>query len=395
MATAYQITDKSNDLVGIVSDVDEDTIQIEWEGGNVDTLSNNELKSLLETEEYDIEEVVIDEDTPAQTSILVKTGVTPPGVEADGNPKTRLEMMLSVIGALGQLDFNTLAQYHSTIQGSLPLSVNQAAQHAGLDGNVNVNQGSIQMKPSVAMAEALVTLEKEEQDSIFGASTLTEDAKLKMTTLFETAVSARVLAETVKIQEDLEEKYDNNIKLMSENLVDKMDDFMNYVVNEWVEENKVAIESSLRTQLTNEFLDQLKTVFVENYIDIPEDKVDVLEAVVFENEGLKAEINKKINESLQKDKEVKALQKTIAVEKLAEGLTLVQKEKLRTLVSETEFTDTDSFSKKVEVIKEGFLKNSTKPSTILTEGIIEDTTVDHVPSSDPAISSVAKLLANR
>ena len=391
MATAYQITDKSNDTVGIVSDVDEDTIQIEWESGSIDTLSNDELKSLLETDEYEIDEVTINEDTPAQASIQMKSGATPPGVEADGNPKTRLEMMLAVIGALGQMDFDTLAQYHSTIEGSEPISVNQAAQHAGLDGNVNGNQASIQMKPSAAMAEALVTLEKEEQDSIFGASTLTEEAKTKMTTLFETAVSARVLAETVKIQEELEKKYDRNIQEMSEGLVDKMDEFMNYVVNEWVEENKVAIESSLRTQLTNEFLDQLKAVFVENYIDIPEDKVDVLEAVVFENEGLKKQINDKLNESIAKDKEVKALRKTIEVEKLAEGLTLVQKEKLRTLVAETEFVDVESFTKKVNVIKEGFLKVGSKESTILTEGIVTEE-VDNVVSSDPAITNVARYL---
>ena len=386
----YMITDKNTEATGIVSTVDENTIQIEWEDNKVETLDNSELKALLETDEYTVEEVEIDEDegvNTAQASIQTHSTATPPGVEADGNPKTRMEYMLAVIGNLGAMDMETLAHFADESLGVIaaagaPAETNGAAQ----------NQATIQMKPSAAMAEALVTLEKEEQDAIFGATSLTEDAKTKMTTLFETAVSARVLAETVKVQELLEVKYDANLKEMSEGLVDKMDSFFNYVVREWITENEVAIESSLRTQLTNEFLEQLKTVFVENYIEIPEDKVDVLEAVVYENEELKKKINDRVNESLEKDMEIKALQKAVAVEKMTEGLTLPQKDKLRKLVAETEFTDADSFTKKVTVIKEAFLKVPSKESNILSEGIVTDDT-RNVTSTDSAIAAAAKRLA--
>jgi hypothetical protein len=391
MKTAYMITDKENDLTGIVSDVDEGNIQIEWENDKIVTYSNNELKALLETDNYSIEEVTIEEDdNEAQASIRAHTSTTPPGTEADGNPKTRLEMMLAIVGGLGQMDLQTLTRHFEEQQAQ----IGGAAEHAGLDGKAGGNQASIQMKPSAAMSEALLTLEKEEQDAIFGESTLTEDAKVKMTTLFETAVTARVLAETTKIQETLEAKYDTNIKEMSDELVEKMNDFFDYVVNEWVTENRVAIESSLRTQLTKEFVEQLKTLFVENYIEIPEEKVDVLEAVVFENEELKKQINDKINESLAKEKEVKALQKVVAVEQNCEGLTLIQKQKFRSLVAETEYTDVDSFNKKATLIKESFLKVPTKESNILREGIVEEVEANIVPSSDPAIARVAALLGN-
>ena len=392
----FMIKDKSSALTGIISDIDENTIQIEWENDKIETFDNVELQALLETDEYTVEEVDLDEEAgtnAAQASIVAKTTTTPPGVEADGNPKTRLEMMLAVIGGLGAMDFKTLSQYFADIEGNGPRAQNKAAEAPAEVGNVAGNQASIAMKPSAAMSEAMLTLEKEEQDAIFGETTLTEDAKSKMSLLFETAVSARVLAEVTKLQEDLEVKYDTNIKEMSDGLVDKMDSFFNYVVKEWVTENEVAIESSLRTQLTNEFLEQLKTVFVENYIDIPEDKVDVLEAVVYENEDLKKKINDKVNESLAKDEELKALQKIVAVEKVAEGLTLPQKDKLRKLVAETEFVDVDSFTKKATIIKESFLKVGSKESNILNEGIVEDHGNAPTVVTDSAIANVARRLA--
>lgn len=388
---AYMIKEKSSDLTGIISFADEDNVTIEWSDDNTTVLTNEELEEILKSDDYDIEEVELvdeaEEVNDAQNSIRTHSTTTPPGEEADGNPKTRYDWLRLAIGNLADMDEESLESFVFQQQQA---QVGGESTRAGLDDNVNFNQASISMKPSAALGNGMMKLEKEERDAIFGETDLTEEAKAKMTVLFETAVFARVSDEVIKIQKNYDESMDKNVKEMTESIVNKIDEYMDHVVTEWIKENEVAIESSLRTNLVEEFISKLHDLFVENYIDVPEDKVDVLEAIIDENEALKEQLNDQLNETIEKENTIKALNKVINVDKLSEGLTLVQKTQLKKLTESTDFNTEEEFVKKVQVIKEGFLKIPSKDTNILTENlpVVEEEKV----SGDPAILAVAKLI---
>ena len=396
MSAAYLIKDKSNDVQGIVTFVDKDNVTIDWSDERTENLTNEELASLLDLDNYEVEEVelVTEDSTPAQASIAAHTTTTPAGVEGDGNPKTRLDWIRAVVGSLASASEDSLEKmYFDAIHGdtqdtfysgSGKAGVNNAAEHA-TEGKVDGNQHSIDMKPSAAVGQGWM---KTEQDAIFGETTLTEEAQNKISTLFEAAVTARVTEEIVKLQEQYNTTIDEEIKNLTESFEDKIAAFLDRVVEEWMEENIVPIQSTLTTELTHEFIGKLHSLFEEHYISIPEESVDVLEAVVLENEELKTEINDRMNENIEKDDVIKGLQKTIELGKLSEGLTLVQKQKLVGLVESTEFKSVEDFTKKVNVIKEGFKLNS-KDTGILTEQLPEDT---KTTSSDPAIERLAAMI---
>jgi len=142
-----------------------------------------------------------------------------------------------------------------------------------------------------------------------------------------------------------------------------------------------------------EFLGKLQTLFAESYIDVPEDKVNVLEAIVEENEKLEAKVNKVVSEKMELAKKVTVLEKTVEVAKLSEGLTLPKKAQLAKLLETVEFEGADKFAAKVAVIKEGFLKSEAKPdSGILTETAPNPEPTDKAASRDPSIAAVANLI---
>ena len=381
--TAYMITEKTKGVNGLISPIDANNVQIEWEDNRTITLSNVDLSKLLESDAYDVEEVeVVEEDgsNAAATIIPHANADVAPGEQADGNPKTRLDWLLQVVNVLGAMDAVSLSQLYDQ-----SIAINQAAEHA-TEGKAAINQSTIQMHPT-GVAESLVKLQKEEQDSIFGESTLTEEAKSKLGTLFEAAVATRLVTETAKIEEKFQASFETSVADLSESLINKIDDYMNYVVTEWMTENKVATESALRNEITNEFIDKLHSLFVENYIDVPEDKVNVLEAIVIENDELKSSLNEKVESLLEKNKEIKGLQRQITFNEISEGMTLMQKDKLRTLIEYVEFTNNDEFKTKVATIKESVLTESLKPTD--KKLVIETSVIKETVSTDPSIIAVA------
>lgn len=354
----YMITDTKKNLSGIIENVNETSVNVKWEDDTETTLTNEALNALLETEDYEVEEVEITEETPAQQSIQTHSSAdaTTSG-EADGNPKTKLDWIRSIIGSLADCDYDTLAHIQDGVLGM----IGGEGDRAGLGKNAVQNQASIAMKPSNAgVAESVLPkLQKEEQDIIFGETELTEEAKTKITTLFESAVAVRLAEETVKLQEQYEIALEQKVETLSDTLVENINDFLDHVVQEWATENEVAIENSLRTDIAMSLFDSLKEVFLEHNIEIPDDKVDVVEGLVEENKALKEELNKKINEEIEKTKATKLLEKKDAINKLSEGLTIVQKDKLNKLLETVDFEDLEKFTAKAGMIKENFITEKT------------------------------------
>jgi hypothetical protein len=385
---AFMVTDRSNAVTGIVSDIDENNIRINWEDERIDEMSNDDLASLLETDGYDVEEVELTEDavTPAQASIVAHTSTTAPGAEADGNPKTRIEWMKAVIGALASASEESIEAAHFAMTQA---QIGGAPEHA-TDGKVDANRATIVAKPSAAEGHGFI---KTEAEAVFKELGLSEENFAKIGTLFDTAVTAAIVEQEASLQAKYDTAIEAGLANLTTTLEAKLEEFCDATVAEWLEENKVNAQSTLRTEITMEFLGKLQTLFAESYIDVPEDKVNVLEAIVDENETLQAKVNKVVSEKMELSKKITVLEKTVEVAKLSEGLTLPKKAQLAKLLETVEFEGADKFAAKVAVIKEGFLKSEAKPdSGILTETAPNVDPEEKVVTRNPSIAAVANLI---
>lgn len=196
---------------------------------------------------------------------------------------------------------------------------------------------------------------------------LTEEFKDKAAIIFEAAVSSKVNEIEAVLQEQYETRLAEEVESVKSTLEEQVDSYLTYAVEAWLEENKVAIESSLRTQLAENFISALKNVFVENYVDVPESKVDLFAELESENSSLKEEAEKlnRVAESLAD--RVESLVREKIVMEASSDLADTQIDKLKNLVEDIEFVDEKNFAKKVQTIKEFYLNGKESEDTTLTE----------------------------
>ena len=288
--------------------------------------------------------------------------------------------------------------------GPTPYNYKQDDDSAKIDATKAVgdksgqNQASIKAKPSAANGKVVDSMKKEESESdgeviddyrsdiesLFAEdSTISEDFKNKATTIFETRVYDRVS----QIQEQMETEFagmlEEAVETIKEDLTAKVDDYLNYVVEQWVSENEVAIEAGLRTELTEEFISGLKTLFAEHYIDIPEDKVSVVEELGAQVEELENKLNEEIERSVSLNKMLAESKKFEVLASAVEGLTATQSEKLKSLAESINFTSVDEFTTKVETIRENYFP---------TGAVKADNALDRAESSTDGKGMIAEEL---
>jgi len=205
-----------------------------------------------------------------------------------------------------------------------------------------------------------------------GQEGLTEEFKQKAATIFEAAVHAKVKEVEASLNEQFQERLDEETVQIKKTLEEQVDNYLTYAVDTWVEENTVAIESSLRTQMTENFISALKDVFVENYVDVPESKVDLFDKLQRENSTLKTEAATitKIAESLASKVDTLVCEKILA--ESTKDLADTQADKLKSLVESVQFVDEASYRKKVNTIKEHWFKGASQYSSLISESSDED-----------------------
>ncbi len=195
---------------------------------------------------------------------------------------------------------------------------------------------------------------KEDIDAMFAGMDLSEDFINKATIIFESAVLSRAITVAESLEEEILEAAEEAIEETRNELEEQVDTYLNFVVENWVKENEIAIETGLRAEVVEDFISGLKTLFTEHYIDVPEEKADILEAQAQEIE----ELNNKVNEALNMNAELmKALtesKKEDILVSVCEGLTTTQVEKVRTLAEGVDFTTEGDYKKKLQVIRENY-----------------------------------------
>jgi hypothetical protein len=236
----------------------------------------------------------------------------------------------------------------------------------------------------------------EDIEAMLSGENLSEDFKAKAATIFESAVNSRVVAIVEQVEQELAQQFEEAVEQVKEELSTKVDDYLNYMVEEWVKENQVAIESGLRAEIVEDFINGLRGLFVEHYIDIPEDKVNVVEELTAKVEELEASLNEQINSAVEMKKELSEHKKIEAIHAVCEGLTQTQVEKMKSLAEGTEFTTEEEFNKKLNTIKESYFKSDVviaDNSALDDEVVIEEDKKETSVSYDPLIEAVSKTIS--
>ena len=190
--------------------------------------------------------------------------------------------------------------------------------------------------------------------------TISEEFKSKVTTIFEARVTDRIS----QIQEQMEEKYasqlEESVEEIKKDLTEKVDDYLNYVVEQWMSENEIAIESSLRSELTEEFITGLRNLFAEHYIDVPAEKVDLVDELAGRVEELEGKLDEEIERGMSFAKALVESRKGEIVRDVTEGLTDTQVEKIKSLAESVEFSTEDEYKEKLETIRENYFPTNVK-----------------------------------
>jgi hypothetical protein len=220
-------------------------------------------------------------------------------------------------------------------------------------------------------------------------STISESFKSKATTIFE----ARVYDRVSQIQEEIETRYagmlEEAIDAVKTELTEQVDDYLNYVVEHWIEENQIAIEKGLRSELTEDFISGLRNLFAEHYIDVPEDKVDLVEELAVKVETLEGQLNEEIERGISYKKALVESTKNEILHIVCEGLTTTQVEKVRSLVESAEFSTAEEYAEKLETIRENYFPSGVKKAEEqhLHEEILNDGTTK-AQYIDPFVAAV-------
>ena len=231
---------------------------------------------------------------------------------------------------------------------------------------------------------------KDDMDALVGGEDLSEEFKTKAATIFETAVSAKVISEVNQRVEELEEQYVQEITEAKEEhkstMTEKVDGYLNYVVEEWMTENELAVEKGIRSELVEDFMTGLKTLFTEHYIDIPEEKVDLVDDLFGKVEDLEQKLDESINNNVEMKKELAEFKKEDTLREVSKDLADTEKEKLGKLAEGIDFEDEQQYTEKLEVIKENYFPTSTTKTETITEEL--ENTEEEETSSDTSVDPV-------
>ena len=200
-------------------------------------------------------------------------------------------------------------------------------------------------------------------------ATLSDEFKDKASTIFEAAIKSKLSEEIDRLEAKYDEELAEEVSTTKAELVEKVDSYLNYVVEQWMEDNKVAVQAGLRTEIAEKFMGSLKDLFVESYIEVPESKVDLVDELAGEVEELEGSLNASTGKIIEMTEELESFKRDAVIREAAKGLADTQVEKLKSLVADIDFGD--NFAEKVATVKESYFKNEAAGSEVDADQIDE------------------------
>jgi hypothetical protein len=217
-----------------------------------------------------------------------------------------------------------------------------------------------------------------------------DDFKFKATTIFESAVKSRLVSEIEKMEEEFAGKLDEATAKIEDGLVEKVDDFLNYAVSEWAKDNEVALTHSIQTEMSENFLDGIKELFIENFIDIPEEKFKIVESQFDEIEDLTGQLNVSEKSIMDLTKELNESKKGKILLSLSSDLTVTESEKFKELAENVDFETSELYEKKLTVIKEKYFPTETVVNDLETFNTNSTSTADQSDSMSAYTAAITK-----
>jgi len=217
-------------------------------------------------------------------------------------------------------------------------------------------------------------------------ATLSDEFKAKTAIIFETAIKSKISTEVERLEDEYQSRLEEELNTTRDDLIEKVDSYLNYVVEQWMDENKVAVETGLRTEIAEGFMNSLKDLFVESYIDVPESKVDLVDELASTVEELESKLNEQTEGVMSMSKKLESYQREAIVHQSTRELADTEVEKLKSLVESLDFEDEISFAHKVKTVKESYFKKE------ISQEINEETTDDWVDETVDVSSAMSSYL---
>lgn len=232
-------------------------------------------------------------------------------------------------------------------------------------------------------------------DALLEGENLSEEFASKATTIFEAAVMTRVDSIVEEVEAQLTEQFDQALVELKEDFANKIEDYLNYMAEEWMKENELAVDTGLRAEIVEDFIGGMRDLFAEHYIDIPEEKVDIVEELAAKVEELEGKLNEEIERSVEFSKELKEHKKNEAIAAVCEGLTQTQVEKLKALAENVQFTTEEEFGTKLNQLVEAYAPSTAKAAdkSVLEEGVVVEEVKETKVSADPFIAAAAQAIS--
>ena len=218
-------------------------------------------------------------------------------------------------------------------------------------------------------------------------ATLSDEFKAKTAVIFETAIKSKISEEVSRLEDEYQSRLDEELESTRSDLVEKIDSYLNYVVEQWMTENKVAVEQGLRTEIAEGFMNSLKDLFVESYIDVPESKVDLVDELAETVSELEEKLNEQTGSVIEMSQQLESYQREAIIRESSRDMAETEVEKLKSLVESLDFEDEESFATKVQTVKTSYFKKD------LVVESTDETTEDWTDDSVEVNSSMSQYLS--
>jgi len=298
--------------------------------------ANAEAQSVADADAAD--EVTVQAAQPSQGMAVGNTYQDPMGMQT----QTKAAIMAAMVDQLSKMNKADVLKAYGKMNGQAEEA--PAAQNESLNVKVDFD----------ADLNALMSDE----------ATLSEEFKTKAGTIFEAAINSKLSEEITRLEEKYNEELAEATVAFEESMVEKVDSYLNYVVEQWTNDNRLAIQNGLRTEIAEGFMSKLKDLFVESYVEVPESKVDLVDELAEEVSELEEALNKSTANAIHMQEQMEVLYKNIIVREASEGLAQTQVEKLTGLVENIQFESVEDYAQKVATIKESYF---TKTAVVAEE----------------------------
>ena len=281
-------------------------------------------------------------------------GTAADNTKKDPMVKTKAGMIAAMVHSMQKMDKKAINAMYG--------GMNDSTDPEAFDGeSIAEEETKNQVQVEVDFKDDLSALVNEE-------ATLSDEFKQKAETIFEAAINTKVNAEIDRLEEKYNEELSEEIESTKKDLVEKVDSYLNYVVEGWMEDNKLAIQNGLRTEIAEDFMNKLKDLFTESHIQVPEDKVDMVDELADNVDELETQLNDTIAKSVSMAEELELYKRESIIREATKDLAETQVEKLKSLAENVDFDDEETFAQKVAQLKESYFAKTAKTQ----EEIIED-----------------------